>query len=398
MKKVCFETFGCRLSRAEALQQEAEYLAKGWKTTEKHSEADLIIVRGCSVTARAQSDCEKFIAHLKERYPETKLEIVGCLKKSEVEGAILAAEERKSPDFPACDAPVPLRTARAYLKVQDGCSGRCTFCIVPKFRGASSSCPFDSALDRAKRFIEAGYRELVVTGCNLSLYASGGRRFAELVDALAALDSGTRVRVGSIEPGSAAEELVDVMSARANVCRFLHIPVQSGSNRILSAMRRPYLVKDVDALVSKAVKAMPLVGIGCDLMTGFPGETEVDFAMTRGLARRLAFSNYHIFPFSERPGTIAAGLPGAVPRETRHARAHELQRIAVKRREEYAAKFIGAEVEMLVEDEKNRAGWTGEYFGCRVTTIRNQRLVKRKQLVKVHVMTVHGDTLHGVVL
>ena len=383
--KVRFETFGCRLSRAEALQQEAEYLAGGWEVTEKNAEADLIIVRGCSVTARAQRECEKRIAHLKKRYPLKKFIITGCLTKAE-----------KFP--PKAPLAVPVRTARAYLKIQDGCSGRCTFCIVPQFRGTSVSVDFTALVDQARRFIDAGYHEIVLTGCNLSLYASQGKRLAELVDALAALDENRRIRLGSVEPGAAALDLVEVMASHGNICRFLHIPVQSGSNRMLSAMRRPYLVRDVEALVKKAVAAMPFIGLGCDLMTGFPSETDADFTMTQGLLKRLNFSNAHIFPYSERPGTIAAGYPDALPRELRRHRAHELAAIAAVYRRRAAEKFLGKDVEMIVEDEENRTGWTGEYFPCKVTTARNEALIKRKQLVKVHVMDVKGDVLKGVVI
>ena len=143
--KVCFETFGCRLNRAEALDQEAEYISDGWKLTSSHSDADLIIVRGCSVTRRAQRDCEQLIAHIRRKYPLKRIMIEGCLATNS--SAKIAV--RHAPATTNGTPPVPTRTARAYLKVQDGCAGKCTFCIVPKFRGKSSSIGFDAILDKA---------------------------------------------------------------------------------------------------------------------------------------------------------------------------------------------------------------------------------------------------------
>lgn len=405
--KVRFETFGCRLNRAEALEMEAAFLARGWTLAERHLDADLIVVRGCSVTARAQAECARLVEHIRSKYPMKRVVVTGCVKDRR--------NEHWLRDLDAASAPVPRRTARAYLKVQDGCNSKCAFCIVPSFRGASASVAFDDALAKARRFLDAGYREIVVTGCNLAQYNSGGRRIADLVAALADLGGGSgegaapaahRVRIGSVEPGHAATDLVDAMAERSNVCRFLHVAVQSGSNRVLTAMRRPYLVKDVDALVRKAASAMPGIGIGCDLMAGFPDETGNDHAATLALLQRLPFSNAHVFPFSERPGTLAASLPGAVPRMIRSARAHELADAARAKRNAYALRFKGREVEIVVEDERTLSGWTSEYLWCRAAgrdaTAPTRRFApssegaaRRKSILRVRVKAVDGDALAG---
>ena len=313
--KVCFDTFGCRLNRAEALALEAGFLARGWTTTDSHADANLIVVRGCSVTARAQRDCERLIAHLREKYPMKRLVVTGCLKDRR--------NERLLRDVKSGTA---TRTARAYLKVQDGCNGTCAFCIVPQFRGKSAAVDFDEVLGGARRFLDAGYREIVMTGCNLSQYLSQGKRLPDLLAALAELDGGTgfRIRLGSLEPSPVAPETVRAVAAHANICRYLHIPVQSGSDRILGAMRRPYTTREVTALVREAENLMPGLGLGCDILTGFPDESDYDFLATQSLLARLKFNRFHVFPFSERPGTVAAQLPSAVPREIRHARAREI--------------------------------------------------------------------------
>lgn len=388
---VCFETFGCRLNRAEALADEARFVAEGHRIVSTHAEADMIIVRGCSVTARAQKDCERLIRHLEEKYPAKRIVVVGCLP---------TAKRRTLPELSeASKTAIPTRTARAYLKVQDGCSGRCSFCIVPQFRGKSVSEPFADLMDRARRFIESGYHEIVVTGCNLSLYASGGNRLPELAAALASLSPDCRIRLGSVEPGACALETVHAMAENPGICRFLHVPVQSGSNRILAAMRRPYQMNDVDSLITEAVRLMPLVGIGCDLIAGFPDESEIDFRLTQGFLARHAISNAHVFPYSPRPGTLAAGLPGALPEEIRRARARHLARLAEESRRKFAKRFIGRTVEVVVESDSALKGWTSEYLWfekSRTEAIGVRPLAShRKESMKFQVRAAHGGILYG---
>ena len=377
---VCFKTFGCRLNKAEALQQEADYIARGWEVTNDHNKADLFVVRGCSVTARAQHECELLIARLRILHPTARIRIEGCLDNRSPN------ERKKSGDA------TPTRTSRAYLKVQDGCNGKCTFCIVPKFRGKSASVPFEKLVDKTRRFIDAGYHEIVVTGCSLTLYASEGKRLPDLVAALAAAAGPeARIRLGSVEPGACAMETVQAMAECQNVCRFLHTPVQSGSDRILRDMRRPYVVKDIDALVTAAAKLMPSACIGCDVMTGFPGETELDFQATRSMLQRLPFVNAHVFPFSERPGTLAATMRRSVDKRIRSVRAHRIANLMDDKHVMFAKKFVGRTVEVVVESDDSCSGWTGEYLYCHSVSH-----APRKSLVKMIVTKAHHDaTLDG---
>jgi threonylcarbamoyladenosine tRNA methylthiotransferase MtaB len=388
---ICFDTFGCRLNRAEALEDEARSLAKGHHVVSSHAEADLIVIRGCSVTARAQHDCEKLVAHLHENYPGKRVFLTGCLPNAKK--LDISSLSRAGKDIPVA-APVPKRTARAYLKVQDGCSMGCTFCIVPKFRGEPVSVPFDEVMDKAKRFIDAGYHEIVVTGCNLMLYSSEGRRLPELVAALAALSPDCRVRIGSVEPGLLAMEVVHAMAENANVCRFLHLSVQSGSDRILAAMRRPYSAKDVDAVAGEAANLMPLIGLGCDLIAGFPDESETDFRLTKGLLVRHSFSNVHAFPFSERPGTLAAAMIHAmIPKDIRRSRAKELGAMGEEARRRMARRFVGRNVEVVVENNEPVSGWTGEYIWLEAPRSYGKSL--RRKIVQFKVRTAHGGVLYG---
>lgn len=384
--KVRFETFGCRLNRAEALQQEADFLARGWTLAKDLAAADVVVVRGCSVTRRAQRDCEKFIDHLRREHPRARVVVQGCIERQ--------AQSRPFTLEGAGEA-LPTRTARAYLKVQDGCNSRCAFCIVPHFRGAARSVPAQSVLERARAFIAAGYREIVVTGCNLVQYADGEMRLDGLVAALAQLDRAVRIRLGSVEPGPVAAALVAVMAAHANVCRFLHLSVQSGANRVLGSMRRPYLVRDIETLVRDARAAMADVAVACDLIAGFPDETETDHFSTLSMLQRIQFAKAHVFPYSERPGTAAALMQPQLPREIRHRRARELAEAAAASRARYALRFKGRIVEVVIEDERSRAGWTGEYLWCAAA---DGVRASRRELVRMRVTDVRGDQLRGEVV
>lgn len=402
--KVCFDTFGCRLNRAEALEMRAKFEERGWEVASSHADADLIIVRGCSVTARAQSDCEKHIDHLREKYPLKRIVATGCLEEKRNEHwlrdlgrakVLPAAAARKAAAIKqenSADTP----TARAYLKVQDGCSMGCTFCIVPHFRGKARSEQFNDVLDKAKAAIDSGYREIVVTGCNLSMYHSDGKSLADLATALAALDPHCRIRISSVEPTSAALELVDAIAQSPNICRFLHLPIQSPSALMLSAMRRPYTIKGVEEILSRALKLMPDIAIGCDLMTGFPGETDLDFLSSKLFFKRYPIAKAHIFPYSERPGTPAAMFPDSIPRSIRKERARELAAIAYEERSRYAKRFMGRDVEFIVEDAENGAGWSSQYLWCVVKSAVPLHL-KRRELVHMHVTSVEEHVLEGIV-
>ena len=381
--KVRFETFGCRLNRAEALQREADFLAAGWELVHDFMDADLVVVRGCSVTAKAQAECEHLIARIRRKRPDAKVLVEGCLS---------AKGNGKDP-LPRPDgSALPKRTARAFLKAQDGCSCHCSFCIVPQFRGEPQSTPFDDLLRRAERLRdEAGYGEIVLTGCNLSLYSSGGKRLPDLVSALAAL-GGFRLRLGSIEPGAVAKETVAAVAESPNVCRSLHLSVQSASSTVLGAMRRPYGTQELESLLARVGTLLPNCGLGCDIITGFPGETELDFRQSAAFVARHRFSNVHAFPFSRRPGTVAASLPRQCDHETRSERAHEIADIARRNRADFAAAFRSREVEIVVEDEEDVAGWTSEYLWCTVPTAKRGDF-PRKSIRRVRVVSAESGKL-----
>ena len=411
--RVGFVTFGCRLNRAEALDLETQYAAAGWEVVTVRipaspsphpfspstpqplntSTPDRIIVRGCSVTAKAQRDCEKAIAHLRARFPRADIRLTGCLPEAtgdvcptRLNGATApspATQTASDSQFLLSDS-----HSRAYLKVQDGCSGKCAYCIVPTFRGPPVSTPFDEIIARARALIAAGYRELVITGCNLCLYRNAGRGLPELAAALAGLESpGHRIRLGSIEPGLCDARLIDALESHPNICRFIHLSLQSGSDRVLRLMRRPYTMEQIAAFCGDARRRLgPRLALGADLITGFPGETDDDFAITKDFLSSpphlftSPFLHLHVFPYSERPGTEAATMKPAVPMAIRRIRARELERIGATNRATYAQALTGREVVVCVEKDGN--GRTDEYLRCLLNGAASRRSLVRAMVTE----------------
>ncbi len=431
---MAFVTFGCRLNKTEALDLEAQYAAAGWNVIDslklrvqslgltrnsrlqtpnfKPHSPDLIIVRGCSVTAKAQRDCEKAIAHLRSRFPGAEIRITGCLPdkvkdegewKGEGESTYSHGdtETRRKRHETSVRSAAPCEkknstsqpTSRAYLKVQDGCSGKCAFCIVPQFRGAPMSVPFRDVLARARSFLDAGFREIILTGCNLCLYRSDGHGLPELAAELATLESpGHRVRLGSIEPGVCDGRLIDALEAHPNICRFLHLSLQSGSDDVLRRMRRPYIAEQVAAFCAEARRRIGTrLAFGADMIAGFPGETAADHEATLEFIARQGIVHVHAFPFSERPGTEAAEMPGALPRSTRRARAKEIAQAGEANRATFAEALVGSDVEVCVERDGN--GRTDEGLRC-ILEDSSESKVQSSELRKALVTATAKKYLH----
>lgn len=396
---VAFKTFGCRLNRAETDAFSAAFAAAGVATVPFGESADIIVFHTCAVTQKAEDDGLKFIRAQRKKSPGVFFVMTGCAVEAAGAETLTAAGidlivTREQKDALAdivlralaahclsSDSPIinhqslivnrqsssPRRHRRALLKIQDGCDFFCTYCIVPHTRGQPRSRPFDQCLDEARSFIAAGYRETVITGCNIACYADGARRLPDLLAALAALPDQGRLRLGSIEPGTVESEAAALIAATPNICKFLHLPVQSGDDGVLARMGRHYTADHITVAVQRAQTLMPDAAFGADFICGFPGETEAAFANTLRLVESLPFSNLHVFPYSERPDTPAAAFEGSVPPAERRDRAKRLIALGQEKRAAFARRFIGNPVEFLVErfDAAGLAhGWSGEYLPC----------------------------------
>lgn len=387
---VAFKTFGCRLNRAETAQFEAGFSAAGFTRVPFATAARVVVLHSCAITQAAENECLKLIRALRKKLPEVCLVLVGCAVEATGAEALqglgldlIVPRERKDELVPLvlrhlgiAYTPSPiapsLSTQRASLKIQDGCDFFCSYCIVPHTRGQPYSRPFEACLHEAKAFVEAGFREIVVTGCNIACYADGPHRLVDLLAALADLPELGRLRLGSIEPGTVERDVIELMAETPKLCKFLHLPIQCGDNAILARMRRRYTVEEMEFTLQDALKRMPCIGLGADIITGFPGESIKAFERTLALIEAYPFSNLHVFPYSERPGTPAATFDESVPEPERKRRASDLIRLSRSKRMSFAQGFIGHPVDVLVEhfDQDGVAhGWTGEYLACKVSGV-----------------------------
>jgi threonylcarbamoyladenosine tRNA methylthiotransferase MtaB len=259
----------------------------------------------------------------------------------------------------------PLHT-RANLKIQEGCDFVCAFCIIPRSRGRARSRDYNDIVREARALVGLGHRELVITGVNVGTYRDGARSLADVVKALSDIDGLERIRISSIEPTTIQNELLDEMATGGKLCRYLHVPLQSGDGEVLARMRRRY---DADAyrdFMEMAIARVPGIGLGSDVMVGFPGESEAAFQRSCDMVRALPFVNVHVFGFSARPRTSANGMDDQIaPAEVRRRRQH-LQRLALANKHDVYTAHVGSELDILFE----REGAEGVYEGFSDTYIR----------------------------
>jgi len=386
MPTVSFKTLGCRLNQAETARMKAGFARAGYRLAGKDEPADVYVIHTCTVTAAARSESARLARTARRRRPEARVVLAGCAVEVEPDalraetGADVVAGQADKFRLPellgaGCAATANPRqaplfdTTRAWLKAQDGCDFRCAYCIVPAARGPSRSRPVAEIVTEAAQLAARGHRELVVTGANLGCYADGDRGLIDLLARLERIAGLDRLRISSIEISTVERAVVAYMENSRKLCRFLHLPLQTGSDRLLAAMGRRYTRAEYRDLVRFAADRIPDAGIGTDLVTGLPGEDETAFRDTIRLVEELPFSNLHVFPYSPRPGTSAADLPDRPPREVARERAAELTALGRRKRAAFARRFQGRCVEVLIEKvdaDGAGAGWTREYLPARV--------------------------------
>jgi threonylcarbamoyladenosine tRNA methylthiotransferase MtaB len=248
---------------------------------------------------------------------------------------------------------------RANLKVQEGCDFVCAFCIIPRSRGRARSRDFADALREARALVAAGHREIVVTGVNIGTYRDGTRTLADLVQALEDIDGLARIRLSSIEPTTIADEIIAEMARGGKLCPYLHVPMQSGDDAVLARMRRRYDAAEYQSFLETALERVPHLGLGTDVIVGFPGETEAAFERSCEAIARLPFVNTHVFSFSARPRTSAFSMGGQVaPAEIRR-RSERLRRVALARKHEVYAAQVGRSHGVLLEERAHDGRFIG---------------------------------------
>lgn len=427
--KVAFHTLGCKVNQNDTESLASMFRERGHQIVPFDEAADVYVINTCSVTNLGERKSRQSIRQAVAVTPKPMVVVTGCYAQTaseEVAGIpgvnlVVGMAERPqlvelveeywanqqntvrvsdiSLEKSWIKLPVSHLTerTRATLKVEEGCDQFCSYCIVPLARGRIRSLPITEAVKEFKILVENGYREIVLTGIHLGAYGKDlGLTLADLLTELLKISGDYRIRLGSIEPNDFDEDLLEIILNNSRVCQHLHIPLQSGSDRILKLMNRHYTLTYYGDLLKRVRFKNPLIAIGTDLIAGFPGETERDFEGTCNFIEGQAFSRIHVFRFSPRKGTPAATFSGRVPGQIQEERSRRIQEIALKTGLDYAQKFIGKQVETLFE-EKTATGWTGlsgEYLRTEIVT---ETDLKNK-VKRVLINGISGNILKGFIL
>jgi threonylcarbamoyladenosine tRNA methylthiotransferase MtaB len=393
MKKVAIHTLGCKLNFAESSTIGRQFLQNGYEICPTDEQADIHIVNTCSVSHRADRECRQLIRHLSRTSPGALISVVGCyaqlrpeevasipgvdlvlgtkekfntfdhLKQVEGKGTskIIVSDIKEIDDFGiAYSGDADCRT-RAFLKVQDGCDFKCSFCTIPLARGNSRSLSPETIINQAQIIADKGFKEIVLSGVNVGDY---GKKICTnllaLLKSLVRVEGIERIRVSSIEPNLLSESLIDFILENNKMCNHFHIPLQSGSNKILRAMSRRYSTDDYRRVVDCIKVRDKSAGIGMDVIVGFPGETKNQFANTAKAFKMIKYDMAYIAQYSKRAGTVAGGFDDDVAKGEKKRREELINEIVKRNALAGNKKFVGKTVRVLVDSVKNNTYGIGK--------------------------------------
>ena len=411
--RVAFETLGCKLNFSESSALANGLLEAGYARVRMEDQPDVVVVNTCSVTDHADAKCRNIVRRAKTANPDSSVVVIGCyaqLKPEEIAGIegvdlVLGAQEKFNlAQYIAQQEALKLEAStlgravvhrgeirevtsfhpavsagdrtRSFLKVQDGCDYFCAFCTIPLARGRSRSADIATTLVEARKAADAGAREIVLTGVNIGDFGKAqGERFLDLCAALESdprLEQVERFRISSIEPNLLTEDIIDFVAESQKFQPHFHVPLQSGSDAILAAMRRRYRTDLYKERMEYIVQRMPQAAIGIDVIVGFPGEGEAEFQETVSFLQDLPAAYFHVFTYSERAKTTALRIEDVVPVPVRKARNKVLRQMSLKKQWAHAARFQGQTRPVLLESEVGdasgcRLGYTPEYVRVSVS-------------------------------
>ena len=398
MPTAAYHTLGCKVNQYDTQAMEELLSSAGWETVPFPSDADVYLVNTCTVTGTGDKKSLQTIRRLRREHPQSKLIVCGCL--AQLRGAelldtgadlILGTQFRNEvvqllsrvieEGKPICAVrPLesglpfePLRISRqeghtrAVLKIQEGCANRCSYCVIPLVRGPIRSRPLPDILEESRRLTDAGFREIVLTGIHLSSYGKdldSGISLADVISGLQAVDGILRIRLGSLEPTIVTRDFMAAVQDAGKLCPQFHLALQSGSDSVLRRMRRRYNTSQYLKAVDLIRDFLPNAALTTDILTGFPGETEAEFLETAEMIRRVGFARIHVFPYSPRPHTDAAVMPGQLPDAVRQERARKLIAIGEETARAYRNTWLNQETELLPEEIVDGCweGYTPEYI------------------------------------
>jgi threonylcarbamoyladenosine tRNA methylthiotransferase MtaB len=426
-RKVFVTTVGCKLNQYDSEAMLSNLRWAGYQETRVPSEADLCVVNTCAVTAAAERKSRNLLRRISREKSGARLIAVGCLAERDpralqaIEGVGMVLGNREKEhllDFLWAQSSQSVATgeilrvtdwtddawtdgllgrARAYLKVQDGCNEKCTYCIVPQLRGRSRSRSMADTVARAQRLIDNGFEEIVLTGVNLASYGDDLGMDVGLMTLLSSLEklSGLRrIRLGSIEPWGLSRRLIQFMAQSEKICPHLHVPIQSADDSVLRRMNRRYASSHLDELIRFAFSLRTDWGLGADVIVGFPGETDEQFDQTYGFLEEHPFTYLHIFPFSPRPGTSALRLPARVASSEISRRARVLKELDRAKRLAFRKKHIGS-MQRVIPEVRKVGGTASGYASNYLRVFFDSPRVPLKNLCEIHVNALHPQGVQG---
>ena len=414
-KTIAFHTLGCKTNYSETSSISREIIKSGFEKVGYNELADIYVLNTCSVTENANKDARKFVRKAKRNNPNATIVVIGCYAQlkpdeiGEIDGVdiVLGAKEKFNlinhldglelnkgtkilnskieyvSNFKSSYS-LGERT-RSYLKVQDGCNYSCSFCTIPLARGKSRNDTIQNTIKVAKKIATTEVKEIVLTGINIGDYGNGSdESFSDLIKEMDSLSGIDRIRISSIEPNLLSNEIIELSASSKKLMPHFHIPLQSGSDNILKAMRRRYDTNLYSDLIANIKVKIPDVAIGVDVMVGFPGETESDFISTYNFIKKLDISYLHVFTYSERPNTDALNIDKIVSIEKRRERSKKLHLLSEQKLLKFYDQFIGQKRPVLFESIKNGLliGHSDNYIKIRskgspdlINTIQNVELL-----------------------
>ena len=425
--KIGIYTLGCKVNQYETQAMEQELTARGHELVDFESPADAYIINTCSVTAVSDKKSRQMIRRAKKNSPDAVVAACGCYVQTHEEEAkslgidlLMGTNDRarfldrleeavktretvadiddalRRRTFEVLPAGGMANRTRAMLKVEDGCVNFCTYCIIPYARGPVRSLPMDKAAEQVRALHSQGYREIVVTGIEISSWGHewhDGSALIDLLEGVSAAAPHCRIRLGSLEPRTVTEDFCRRAAALPNLCPHFHLSMQSGCDAVLKRMNRRYDTARFYESVALLRAHFDRPGITTDLIVGFPGETEAEFQDTLVFLRKCAFSAMHIFPYSKRPGTPAAAMPDQVRNSVKEDRAHRAAAVAGELEQNYLSQWLGETVPVLFEEQRDGLwrGYTTRY--TEVTAPSGENL--HNQLRTVNITGASGGALTG---
>jgi len=421
-------TLGCRLNQAETAVIARNLQDQGFDIVPFGSPSDLTVLNTCTVTGQAESKCRQAVRKSIRSNPDSYVAVVGCYAQTgvdvlrQIEGVdLIVGNEHKMQLANLLDSlskqeqPRIVHTpkisrdsfivesvglydnnTRANLKIQDGCSFVCSFCLIAKARGPARSRVYTDVLAEARELVNLGHREIVLSGVNIGTYANDGHSFLDLLMELDDINGIERVRISSIEPTTISHEVIDYMAGSSKICPYLHIPLQSGDDRLLESMRRKHSAREFADIVEYAAHKIPDIGIGTDVMVGYPTEDQTAFENTKRLLADLPVSYFHVFSYSDRKGTSSYNLKPKVPTALIKQRRQIMGELADRKRRLFYKTHLGQTMDVLFEEQKagHWSGLTSNYI--RVSAVHDGNLENAIKAVQLN--GVEKDFMEGNIL